>query len=129
MMDFRKSPQELVDTSEAVVPGPPAQQRKMFGYPAAFVNSNMFMGLFAESMLIRLPEELRDSLLELPGAKVFEPMPGRAMREYVVLPPALIADRVKLSQWVAKSFEYARSLPSKAARAKAAKAATKKRSH
>jgi TfoX/Sxy family transcriptional regulator of competence genes len=91
MMDFRKSPQELVDTFEAVVPGPPAQQRKMFGYPAAFVNSNMFMGLFAESMLIRLPEELRDSLLELPGAKVFEPMPGRAMREYVVLPPALIA--------------------------------------
>jgi TfoX/Sxy family transcriptional regulator of competence genes len=130
MMDFRKSPQALVDTFEAVVPGPPAQQRKMFGYPAAFVNSNMFMGLFQESMLIRLPEELRDNLLELPDARVFEPMPGRPMREYVVLPPALIADRTKLSQWVAKSFEYACSLPAKAARAKPAKgkAAAKKRS-
>jgi hypothetical protein len=32
----------------------------MFGYPAAFVNSNMFMGLFQESMLIRLPEKCRE---------------------------------------------------------------------
>jgi hypothetical protein len=81
-MELRKSPQDLIDTFEAVVPGPPAQQRKMFGYPAAFVNGNMFMGLFAESMLIRLPQELRDNLLELPDASVFEPMPGRPMREY-----------------------------------------------
>jgi hypothetical protein len=48
----------------------------------------------------------------------------------VVLPPALIADRAKLSEWAAKSFEYARSLPTKTARTKSAKgkAAVKKRS-
>jgi hypothetical protein len=73
MMDFRKSPQSLIDAFEAVVPGPPAQQRKMFGYQAAFVNSNLFMGLFAESMMVRLPEEPRNQLLALEGAKVFQP--------------------------------------------------------
>ena len=120
-MDFRKPPQALIDAFEAVVPGPPAQQRKMFGYPAAFVNNNMFMGLFQESMMMRLPEDLRSNLLKLKSAKVFEPMPGRPMKEYVVLPDALIADRAKLAEWVAKSFQYAAAMPSKAPRAKRAK--------
>jgi TfoX/Sxy family transcriptional regulator of competence genes len=120
-MDFRKPPQALVDTFEAVVPGPPAQQRKMFGYPAAFVNDNMFMGLFQESMMVRLPEDLRAKLLEVEGARMVEPMPGRPMKEYLVLPETLIADRAKLTLWVARSFEYASSLPAKAARAKPAK--------
>jgi hypothetical protein len=48
-------------------------------------------------------------------------MPGRPMKEYVVLPDALIADHAKLSEWVAKSFEYAAAMPSKAPRAKRAK--------
>jgi TfoX/Sxy family transcriptional regulator of competence genes len=126
LMELRKSPQTLVDAFEAVVPGPPAQQRKMFGYPAAFVNGNMFMGLFAENMMIRLPEELRNNLLKLQGARIFEPMQGRAMREYVVIPGWLIADHARLSQWVAKSFEYASSLPLKTGRAKLAKATAKR---
>jgi TfoX/Sxy family transcriptional regulator of competence genes len=128
-MEFRKSPQALIDAFDAVVPGPPAQRRQMFGYPAAFVNNNMFMGLFQESMMVRLPEDLRDDLLKQHGAKVFEPMPGRPMKEYIVLPQTLIADRATLSEWVAKSFEYAASLPSKAGRSKRAKskAAPKRR--
>jgi len=120
-MEFKKSPQALIDIFEAVVPGPPAQQRKMFGYPAAFVNGNMFMGLFADTMMVRLPEEPRNNLLQLQGAKVFEPMPGRPMREYIILPAGLIADRTKLSQWVAKAFEYASSLPAKRTAPKPAK--------
>jgi hypothetical protein len=33
-MNFRKSPQARIDAFDAVVPGPPAQRRQMFGYPA-----------------------------------------------------------------------------------------------
>ena len=128
-MDFRKSPQALIDAFDAVMPGPPAQRRQMFGYPAAFVNNNMFMGLFQESMMVRLPEDLRGNLLKQHGAKVFEPMPGRPMKEYVVLPDALIADRVRLSEWVAKSFEYAAALPSKAGGAKRAKSKAAAKRH
>jgi hypothetical protein len=56
---WRKSPAKLIATFEAVAPGPPALHRKMFGYPAAFVNGNMFMGLFQEEMFLRLPEDVR----------------------------------------------------------------------
>ena len=119
-MEFKKSPQELIDAFDSVVPGAPAQRRQMFGYPAAFVNNNMFMGLLQDNMMVRLAPAQRDDLLKIAGAKQFEPMPGRPMKEYVVLPPALIADRPKLGEWVAKAFEYASSLPSKAASSKRA---------
>jgi len=113
-MEFKKSPQALIDVFDSLLPGPPAQRRQMFGYPAAFVNNHMFMGLFQDQMLVRLPEPLRGDLLKLAGAKPFEPMPGRLMKDYVVLPPALIADRAKLGEWVAKALEYASALPAKA---------------
>ena len=54
-MKWQTSSQGLVDLFDSVMPGPPAMQRKMFGYAAGFVNGNMFMGLFQESMILRLP--------------------------------------------------------------------------
>ena len=116
-MKWRKSPQELIDLFERVLPGPPAETRKMFGYPAAFVNGNLFMGLHQEDLLLRLPEGAREKLLGMDGARVFEPMPGRPMREYVVVPPALLSSPAKLEGWVAKALAYGASLPPKSMRA------------
>ena len=112
-MKRRKPSEELIKTFESVVPGPPAVPRQMFGFPAAFVNGNMFMGLHQEDMLLRLPEDSRAELLKVSGARIFEPMPGRPMREYVVVPPSLISDRKKLASWVAKALEYGSSLKPK----------------
>ena len=63
-MKWQKSSQGLIDLFESVMPGPPAVQRKMFGYPAGFVNGNMFMGLFQESMILRLPDGSARGILE-----------------------------------------------------------------
>jgi TfoX/Sxy family transcriptional regulator of competence genes len=112
-MQWRKSPEQLIETFEAVAPSPPASLRKMFGYPAAFVNGNMFMGLFQEDMILRLPEADRAELLKINGARIFEPMPGRQMREYVVLPAGLLATREALRAWVAKALQYGETLKPK----------------
>lgn len=124
-MKWRKPSEELIKTFEGITPGPPAVSRQMFGFPAAFINGNMFMGLHQEDMILRLPEESRAELLKISGAKVFEPMPGRPMHEYVVVPPALIKDRGKLSAWAAKALEYGSSLPPKSGKASKKKAASK----
>ena len=121
-MEFRKSPQELIDTFEAAMPGAPAVKRQMFGYPAGFVNGNMFMGVFADKMFVRLPEDSRAELMGI-GGTTFEPMPGRPMREYVVLPKAIIAKPAELKSWVAKALRYGGSLPAK--KKKPAKGASK----
>lgn len=127
-MKWRKPSEELISTFEAVIPGPPAVARKMFGFPAAFVNGNMFMGLHQEDMVLRLPEESRTKLLETSGARIFEPMPGRPMREYVVVPPSLLKNHTKLSAWAQKALDYGRSLAPKSKNAGAKNTAAKTKS-
>ena len=85
----------------------------MFGFPCAFVNGNMFTGLHQRDMIVRLPEDARAELFEVPGASRFEPMAGRVMREYVAVPHPTQSDAELLAAWVARSFEFARSLPVK----------------
>jgi TfoX/Sxy family transcriptional regulator of competence genes len=123
--DWTKSPPELVEVFEAVFPGPPAVARQMFGYPAGFVNGNMFMGLHQHNMVLRLPDGPRAELLAMEGAATFEPMAGRPMKEYVVVPAILLAVPEDLEAWVAKALAHGASLPAKAAKAKAAKAKPK----
>jgi TfoX/Sxy family transcriptional regulator of competence genes len=114
-MRWRKLPQALVHTFSRLVPDAPGvERRRMFGYPCAFVNGNMFMGLFEESLFLRLPEDARAAFLKSPGAAVFEPMSGRKMREYVIVPTELIATPACLPKWVDSSLAYAGSLPAKA---------------
>src|SRR5438128_697373 len=115
---WKKSPPTLVELFNEVVPGS-AESRKMFGYPAAFVNGNMVMGLHEDRMILRLPEESREELLKIRGAATFEPMPGRPMREYTVVPPSILGNRAKLSGWVARALAYGASLqPKKSAKKK-----------
>ena len=115
----------LIELFESVMPGPPAVQRKMFGYPAGFVNGNMFMGLFQESMILRLPTGPREEFLKVHNAKIFEPMAGRPMREYAAVPQSVIRDNKELTAWVAKAFEYGASLKPKSPAAKSKKSSSK----
>ena len=116
---FDPAPEELKSTFEkAMLSVPLAEKRKMFGYPCAFTNGQMFAGLHQENMILRLSAEDRLRFLELEDAKVFEPMPGRPMREYVVIPESILIKESELDAWLVKAFEYASSLPPKAPKAK-----------
>ena len=92
----------------------------MFGYPAAFVNGNMATALHQDEWMLRLGEEDR-ALLAAQGARAFEPMPGRPMREYVVLPKALLRDRRALAGWVRRAVGFTAALPAKRPKPKAAR--------
>ena len=63
----------------------------MFGYPAAFVGGNMATGLFADHWVVRLPEAEIEAA-KAAGAGSFEPMPGRPMKAFVVIPSADVGD-------------------------------------
>jgi TfoX/Sxy family transcriptional regulator of competence genes len=118
-MAWSKSPPELIARFDAAFPdGPGVEQRQMFGFPAGFVNGNMFCGLFEAHMLLRLADAARHEMLKLPGAKIFEPMPGRPMREYVTVSPAVLGDPVALARWTKRALDYASSLPPKKPKAK-----------
>jgi TfoX/Sxy family transcriptional regulator of competence genes len=86
--------------------------RPMFGNIAAFHNGNMFAGLFGADLFVRLPEDEQATMIERGGAE-FSPMPGRAMKGYVTVPPSWPADLDATRGWILQSLELARSLPPK----------------
>src|SRR5919109_2781082 len=104
-MSFPKPDEESKAFFESLVPDDPrVQNRPMFGNRAAFVNGNMFLALFGTQVAVRLPEEDRAALLEEPGAQPFEVMPGKGMKEYVVLPEAWRKRRKKAEEWADRSY-------------------------
>jgi len=114
MKKWKPAPRELVAAFEAATSGlSGAEPRKMFGYSCVFSKGNMFAGLHEAGMVLRLPDEERTEFLRLKGAKQFEPMPGRVMREYVVVPKVLLNAPEQLRAWVEKSLAYVSSLSAK----------------
>jgi TfoX/Sxy family transcriptional regulator of competence genes len=121
---WKKAPPELAALFEAVLSAEPrAERRAMFGYPAAFVNGNMLTGLHQDDWMVRL-SALDRAALVTQGGRPFEPMPGRPMREYVVLPPAVLRDPRALAGWIRRGLAYTAALPPKTAKKR--KAARKK---
>jgi TfoX/Sxy family transcriptional regulator of competence genes len=113
-MAWKKSPARLVAAFDAALPADPSVERRtMFGCPCAFVNRNMFAGLHQEALFIRLDPAGQEHMRSHHRARPFEPMPGRVMREYIVLPKTVLDDGRALARWVAKAFLYAAGLPTK----------------
>ncbi len=56
----------------------------------------MLCGVFADRLMLRLSDEDRARFLKLPGARPFEPTPGRVMKEYVEVPPGLLNSEADL---------------------------------
>jgi TfoX/Sxy family transcriptional regulator of competence genes len=90
--------------------------KPMFGNVSAFVNGNMFFGLYGNDLLLRLPEEDIQRLVKEEGAAMFEPMKGRKMRGYVLAPKSWVSDPKTLQQWIARSLKLASALPPKSRR-------------
>jgi TfoX/Sxy family transcriptional regulator of competence genes len=103
-----------------LVPDEPAvTMRPMFGNLSAFVNGNMFAGLFGEDLFVRLPDE-QTAPIRKQGGRDFEPMPGHAMKGYVTVPGTWRTKPAATQAWIAASLVFARSLPPKVAGKKAA---------
>jgi TfoX/Sxy family transcriptional regulator of competence genes len=114
MPTFRKSPPELVARFEELAEfAGDAERRQMFGYPTCVLRGNMFMGLHEDALILRLSDTDRAKFIDRHGGTLFEPMPGRPMKEYVVVPPPLLDDDETVGDWVRRSRAYAELLPAK----------------
>ena len=86
MGKWRKTPPELIALFEQTITAvPEAETRKMFGYPPSFLKKE--------------------------DAGIFEPMPGRPMKEYVTVPDQILAKPAELKKWLRQSFDYVSTLP------------------
>ena len=113
-MKLPKPSAEAAQRLQTLLSGDPrVEVRKMFGHPAAFANGNMCVGTFGDDVFVRLDEPGVRALTKVTGVRPFEPMPGRPMKQYLVLPPSLLKNSAQSKKWVQRSIEYALTLPPK----------------
>jgi len=125
-----KSTAEATAAFLTLLPKDPAlTTRPMFGNMAAFVNGNMFAGLFGDALFVRLPEDAREKLKKQ-GGNDFEPMPGRAMTGYVCVAATWRAKPAPARAAIGQALEWTSKMPGKkpAARKTATKRPTGKKS-
>jgi TfoX/Sxy family transcriptional regulator of competence genes len=123
-VDWEKASTELSDIlQQAAEPFAQVEKRKMFGGLTLFANGHMFSGVHGRKIIVRLGEADRAAAESQSGAVPFEPMPGRVMREYVVVPERVWNEPEALEDWLRLSLEYVGSLPPKVPKPKRARAA------
>jgi TfoX/Sxy family transcriptional regulator of competence genes len=106
-MDIPKPTDADKERFRELVPADPRVQVKpMFGNLGAFVNGNMFMGLFGTEIGVKLPATELDRLRQAGGGP-FGPA-ERPMSGYATLPTAADA-----ATWVAAALAHVAALPPK----------------
>ena len=99
---------------KSILPEDPSiSVRPMFGNLAAFVNGNMFSGLYGDDLFVRLSDESRADLLKVKGASIFEPMKGRPMKNYVCVPKEWFEKPALVKPWISRSLKWSSALPPK----------------
>jgi len=115
-MKMPRPSEEAKAAFSRIVPDEPAVTIKpMFGQVSAFVNGNMFCGIFGEELMVRLPED-EIAQVKKQGGRDFEPMAGHKMSGYVIVPGDW---RTKPPEALIKrALETTRKMPAKAAKKK-----------
>ena len=127
-MAWKKVSPEKCDLLETALEGFEREKKQMFGCPAYFVGANWFAGVHEDNILVRLNEtDQAEVMAAHPTTRLFEPFPGRVMREFVVLPEAVTGDRPEFVKWLEKAHTYSRTLAPKKKPAKKKAAAGKPR--
>jgi TfoX/Sxy family transcriptional regulator of competence genes len=127
-----KMPRPSEDAKAAftkLVPHEPAITLKpMFGQLSAFVNGNMFCGIFGDELVVRLPEA-EIAAVKKQGGRDFVPVAGHKMGGYVMVPGDWRARPAPALALIKRSLSVTRAMPAKAARqtTSAKKATAKKR--
>jgi len=88
------------------------EEKKMFGGVGYLLNGNMLVGVWKNSLIVRLgPDTYEDALLE-PQVKEFD-ITGRAMKGWVLVEPGGVEDDEQLSAWIQRAVKFIGSLAPK----------------
>jgi TfoX/Sxy family transcriptional regulator of competence genes len=112
-MAMPKPSEEVKAAFSKLVPDEPAVTLKpMFGQLSAFVNGNMFCGIFGEELMVRLPEA-EIATVKKQGGRDFEPMAGHKMGGYVIVPRDWRAKSAPAVALIKKALAHTRAMPAK----------------
>jgi TfoX/Sxy family transcriptional regulator of competence genes len=88
------------------------EEKKMFGGIGFMLNGNMLVGVWKNSLIVRLGDEQGEGALLEPHVKPFD-ITGRPMKGWVLVGPEGIADDKKLKGWIERAVKLVGKLPKK----------------
>jgi len=84
----------------------------MFGGLAFMMRGNMCCGILGDRLMLRLGNDAVDALVGHPGVGPMD-FTGRIIRSMVLVSQSELKGKQKLNRWVAKSMQFAATLPPK----------------
>jgi TfoX/Sxy family transcriptional regulator of competence genes len=88
------------------------EEKKMFGGIVFFLNGNMLVGVWKESLIVRLGQDQGDEALLESHVKKFD-ITGRSMKNWVMVEPEGIESDDQLKRWIERAWKFVRKLPKK----------------
>ena len=88
------------------------EEKRMFGGVGFLLNGNLLVGVWKDSLIVRLGPDEGEAALREPHVKEFD-ITGRAMKGWVLVGPEGIEDDEQLTAWIGRATRFGRTLPAK----------------
>ena len=88
------------------------EERKMFGGIGFLLNGNLLVGVWKESLVVRVGKDEGEAALREPHVKEFD-ITGRAMKGWVLVAPEGIGDDGQVKAWIQRAVKFVGKLPAK----------------
>ena len=88
------------------------EEKKMFGGVGFLLHGNMLVGVWKDSLIVRVgPDAYEDALLET-HVKEFD-ITGRAMKGWLLVEREGVEDDDQFKGWIQQAMKFVKSLPNK----------------
>ena len=88
------------------------EEKKMFGGVGFLLNGNMLVGVWKNSLIVRLGPEKGDDALKQPHVSEFN-ITGRSMKGWVLVAPEGVDAGEQLKRWIERAVKFVGKLPAK----------------
>jgi TfoX/Sxy family transcriptional regulator of competence genes len=88
------------------------EEKKMFGGLGFLLNGNMLVGVWKDSMIVRVgPDSYEDALLE-PHVKEFD-ITGKPMKGWIMVEADGVQNEAQVKAWIQRAVKFVGKLPAK----------------
>ena len=88
------------------------EERKMFGGVGFLLNGNLLVGVWKNSLCVRLGPDQAEEALKESHVKEFD-ITGKPMRNWVLVGPEGVQNDEQLSGWIQRAVKFVGKLPAK----------------
>jgi TfoX/Sxy family transcriptional regulator of competence genes len=88
------------------------EEKKMFGGVGFLLNGNMLVGVWKDSLIVRIGSDGYDDALTEPHVRPFD-ITGKAMKGWLLVEPAGIEADGELKGWIKRAVKFVATLEAK----------------